>query len=100
MAEKDPLDGLEPPTLAEQIETYRKYGDAELAVTLLTFAKCYGGCGLSSPAKQGFDIWCPTCEENVRTVTKPGGPVCTCPLCGNQPGLLVLGSGPKPWRNA
>lgn len=28
----DPLDGFEPQILVEQVEPYRKYGDAELAV--------------------------------------------------------------------
>lgn len=91
----DPLDELGPAPLAEQIEPYRDFGDAELAVTLLAFEKQYGGPGVSSPAVRGFDYECQNCEENVRGVTRPDGPPMACPLCGEHPGALTLGRGPQ-----
>lgn len=92
---EDPLDGYEPPPLKEQIEPYEDYGDTELAVTLLAFSKQYGGPGISRPAIRGFDYECQTCEENVRGVTRPDGAVLACPMCGESPGALTLGRGPK-----
>lgn len=92
---KDPLDDIEFPTLAEQIEPYRQFGDTELALSLLSFAKHYGTPGISRPADVGADYHCPDCEENVRGVSRPSGGVVACPLCGEEPGMLTLGKGPK-----
>jgi len=93
---KDPLEGYEPPPLSEQIEPYRPFGDDELAVTLLAFEKRFGGPGRTGAvADVGASFYCPNCEENVRSISRPNGPVSTCPLCGEMPGALVLGEGPK-----
>lgn len=94
-SEKDPLDGYEPRPLREQIEPYEKYGDAELAVTLLLFEKKNSNPGINTPANVGFTYYCPTCEENVRQVSRGPESVGKCPLCGEWPGALALGSGPK-----
>lgn len=92
----DPLDWIEHPTLAEQIEPYRKYGDTALALSLLTYEKHYGGPGRPGvPANCGFDYHCENCEENVRGVSRPSAQVVACPLCGEEPGMLTLGKGPK-----
>lgn len=90
----DPLDPYRLPTLAEQIELYRRYGDTELAIALLNY-EWFGQGSANSPADVGADFHCPNCEENVRGVSRPRGPYCACPLCGDEPGMLVLGSGPK-----
>ena len=103
---KDPLDEIEWPTLAEQIEPYRKYGDSELAVSLLGFQRRFqvsipalttgsvatfeAGC---RPADVGADYVCENCDEAVRGVSKPGEGVLLCPLCGETPGMLTLGTG-------
>jgi hypothetical protein len=103
---EDPLDAIEGPTLNEQIEPYRRYGDTELAITLLSFQKqnqigvpCLGeGAAFdvsSQPAKTGYDFYCPDCECNVRGVSKSTSEVCLCPLCGDTPGILALGRGPR-----
>lgn len=91
---KDPLDGYEPPPLAEQIEPYRDYGDDELAVALLAFERSFGGPGISAPCKRGADYHCPNCEADVRGITLDGQ-VLRCPLCGETPGALTIGTGPK-----
>lgn len=92
----DPLDDIEGPTLAEQLEPYRKYDNPELAVSLLSYEK-FGGPGLpSAPAKGATaDYHCPDCEENVRGVSRRDGHVVACPLCGCEPGMLTLGKGPQ-----
>lgn len=104
----DPLDALDHPTLAECIEPYRKYGDTELAVALLAFGRRFSA-GVPSlkrgelgqfavrgqPANVGFDYYCPDCEENVRGVRRPSESLLACPLCGEEPGMLTLGRGPK-----
>lgn len=92
---KDPLEGYEPPPLKEQIEPYEHFGDAELAVTLLAFGKKFGGPGIATPADAGASYHCPNCEENVRAVTRSTDSVLRCPLCGELPGMLTLGEGPK-----
>lgn len=92
---KDPLDEIEHPTLAEQIAPYRKYGDTALAISLWSFERKFGGPGLSRPCVKGADYYCPNCEENVRGVSRPSGKVVACPLCGEEPGMLTLGKGPK-----
>lgn len=107
---EDPLDGIEPPPLIDQIAPYRKYGDTELAVSLLAFGK-REGAGVpmlrdsgesigtfqvnSQPAAAGADYFCENCEENVRGVSRSASTILTCPLCGEQPGMLTLGRGPK-----
>lgn len=107
---KDPLDAIEHPTLAEQVEPYRKYGDGELAISLLHFQKreAVGVPPLkqsgtdaatfavqSQPANVGFSYHCPSCKENVRQVTRSPESVGKCPMCGKHPGMLALGEGPK-----
>lgn len=103
----DPLDALERPTLAEQIEPYRAYGDSELALSLLAFHKQFavtvGALGSPAdrttfdvrcrPADAGATFACPDCEEVVRGVSIPGVGVSRCPLCGETPGMLELGRG-------
>lgn len=91
----DPLDRIDTPTLAEQIEPYRKYGDTELALSLLYFEKCNAGPSLNTPAATGFTYHCAECEENVRAVSRPRGELLACPLCGVFPGARILGEGPK-----
>lgn len=93
----DPLDDpvSEPPSLREQVEPYLKYGDAELAVSLLNFQKRFGGPGIARPALRGADYHCPECEVNVRGVSRSAETLLSCPICGTQPGMLTLGSGPK-----
>lgn len=102
---QDPLDAYEPPSLAEQVEPYRKYGDGELAVALLHFGKKFGRGvpALSSgeigtfevrcqPANTGATHVCSTCDEEVRLVVRPDGPF-RCPACGERVGVLELGRG-------
>lgn len=105
----DPLDELERPKLADQIEPYREYGDTDLALALLHFQKREAVSvpalknpsdlalfeANSQPANVGFDYYCESCEENVRGVSRPNGEVLQCPLCGEGPGMLTLGRGPK-----
>lgn len=106
---EDPLDGIEPPPLKEQIAPYREYGDTELALALLYFQKReqvgvpalddgsgHGRFAVNScPADAGFDYECQNCEENVRGVSRDASSVLACPLCGETPGMLTLGSGPQ-----
>lgn len=93
---KDPLDLNEPPSLAEQIEPYREFGDAELAISLLKYQRSFGGPGLPSAAADvGYSFYCPNCEENVRSISRPNGEVSICPLCHELPGMLALGEGPR-----
>jgi len=91
---EDPLNSYEPPPLAEQIVPYRRFGDDELALTLLAFSKKFGGPGIATPADTGMSFYCPGCEENVRHVTRPDE-VMVCPLCGERPGILAIGRGPR-----
>lgn len=87
----DPPDGSEPPDLSEQLQPYRRYGDAELAVTLLAFQRRYGGPGISTPADVGPDYHCENCDKDVRGVSRPNGDVFVCPFCGETPGFLGVG---------
>lgn len=93
----DPLEGYEPPPLREQIEPYLNYGGEQLAIHLLHFAKKYGGPGVPpSPADHEADYYCPNCEENVKSITSPSlDKMCACPMCGEFPGALTLGTGPQ-----
>lgn len=79
--------------LREQIAPYREFGDVELAVTLLAFEKTFGGPGIHNPATAGQHYHCPNCEEDVRGVSRDMESIIACPLCGDTPGLLVLGRG-------
>lgn len=103
----DPYDDLEQPTLAEEIEPYRAYGDTELALSLLAFhrqhAVAIGTLGSPAdrmtfdvrcrPADVGADFHCPDCDKTVRAVSRPDGGVCRCPLCGDTPSMVALGRG-------
>lgn len=105
----DPYDLIEHPPLADKIEPYRKYGDTELALSLLGFQNQNAVAVPSidrpedhsifavrcQPANAGFTYYCEQCEENVRGVTRPGVGVLNCPLCGKQAGMLELGRGPQ-----
>lgn len=104
---KDPLDAIEHPTLAERIKPYRKYGDSELALSLLHFQQReqIGIPSLnrdsksfevdSQPANVGYEFECPNCNENVRSVSIPNKGLTLCPLCLQNPGMLALGKGPQ-----
>lgn len=91
----NPPDGSEPPELTEQLRPYRRYGDDELAVTLLAFQKHFGGAGISAPADAGPDYHCETCQKDVRGVSRPNGDVLVCPFCGNAPGTRTIDRGPQ-----
>lgn len=101
----DPYDDLERPTLAEQIELYRIYGDTEFALSLLAFYCQYAvpvpALGTDDdrhtfevrcrPADIGADYHYSNCDELVRGVTRPGESVCQYPLCSETPSMVVLG---------
>lgn len=103
---QDPLDAYEPPPLAEQVEPYLEYGDAELAVSLLSFEKTFAVAVPSladgsqrspfdvrcQPANTGATHTCTDCETDVRLVSRPGEPF-RCPACGRRVGALELGRG-------
>jgi hypothetical protein len=95
---RDPLVEVEPPPLSEQIAPYLTYDsdsdDTHLAMSLLMYQRKFGGPGVASPAKHGADFHCPNCEIDVRGVSK-NGRVQLCPKCGECPGALALGKGPK-----
>ena len=64
---EDPLKEMDLFSLSEQVDPYRKYGDMELALTLLQNDKQHGGAGLPpSPADHGPDYICQNCDEAVK----------------------------------
>lgn len=101
----DPLEDHEPPSLADQLRPYRKYGDDELAVALLGFQRRFQVAVPSigsdhatfaarcQPAEVGAEFVCDDCEKPVRSVAIPGAGVCRCRLCGETPGMATLGRG-------
>lgn len=103
----DPLDDIEQPSLAEQVEPYRKYGDTELALSLLSFHKPFAtsvsALGFDGETAQfdvrarpddtGANYECQHCNEPVRGVSRPGEDILHCPLCGEFPGALTLRRG-------
>jgi len=92
---KDPLQNRDTPTLADSLKSYEPFGGRPLQLSLLRFANQHGGPGISTPADAGASYYCPECEKNVRGVSLPGGPIVRCPLCGHEPGMLTLGTGPN-----
>lgn len=92
----DPLDGMQrAPPLRDQLAPYLGFGDAELAVSLLAYQKMHPTQAFGSPADVGADYHCPDCEKDVRGVSRPDDPGRRCPICGELPGMLVLGRGPE-----
>lgn len=101
----DPLEDHMPPSLANQLRPYRKYGNDELAVTLFGFQRRFqiavpslgsdhGAFAVRCrPEDADADFVCGDCEELVRSVAIPGEGVCRCPLCGEMLGMATLGRG-------
>lgn len=67
--------------------------ERELERELKRYERRYGGPGISKPAYRGFDYHCPNCDKDVRSTNHNG--IMNCPICGDSPGALVLGRGPK-----
>ena len=69
--------------------------DRAVSRALERFEQHYGGIPLPSPARHDqADYHCPNCETDVRGITD-GDRVLACPCCGETPGALVIGRGPK-----
>jgi len=96
MTTADPLDDIDPKPLSEQLKPYLQFDivDAELAVSLRTYERRFGGPGLPGrPADHTAEYHCQNCNEDVRSISD-GDRILVCPLCGEIPGMLTLGEGP------
>jgi hypothetical protein len=91
----DPLDEHDAQRAQDRAIKYRAYGSEELAEALAMYEAKFGKYPTPSPARCGADYHCPNCLTDVRGISLSSKEILLCPLCGDRPGLVVLGEGPR-----
>lgn len=94
----NPFDSLEQHTLSEQIEPYRIYCEddesTDLAIALWEFERRFSQTDGAAPCDNDADYLCTLCDVDVRGICGRGADL-TCPICGEEPNMLMLHMGPQ-----